>query len=228
MKSQSESISNITPAFIKAQNEFDPIIKSAKGYNYKYAPLDNCYNATRKALFNNGLGIKQPLGYREGSIQILITTLLHTSGEFFESYTDIDIGQFTSILQNDKDLKKTTNLLHAWGSTLTHLRRYAYCAMLGIIGEDEDNDGVIETHVSQPKGTSYTGGDRANLNKRHEDIVVENVKKLSDLIKESGCDPIDFTKFHGISRNEPQTIKNALVNFKELLTQFNNHSIMGE
>lgn len=211
MITQSENISNIAMAFIKAQNEFEPIIKTAKGYNYKYAPLDNCYNATRKALFNNGLGVTQPLTYKESGIQVLETKLLHTSGEFFCSYTDFDIGQFQFIALNEKDNKKSVTFLQTWGSSLTHLRRYAYCAMLGIIGEDEDTDGTIEVPVTRAKVES-----------------IDEVGKLIQLIRENGCNPIEFTKFHGISSKEPATVKNALSNFKEMLVRFNNSSIIGE
>ena len=132
MKTQSDTIGKIVEALSKAQIEFQPIIKGVKAYQHKYAPLDVCYEATRKALHNNGLVVTQS-DQMFGERILLETTLGHVSGEYFKSYTDL-----TKLL-NDVEVK---NPLHTWGSIKTYTRRYAYLLIVGAIGEDEDNDGV--------------------------------------------------------------------------------------
>ncbi|WP_058183578.1 ERF family protein [Mastigocoleus testarum] len=121
----------IIPALIKAKKNFKKISKDAVNPYFKsrYATLDAVLDATENALAEKGLTIVQVVeGYT------LQTFLYHESGEF---------------LQSNYPLPETTDS-QKLGAAITYARRYAICAMLSIIA-DEDDDG---NHSSSTKSTS--------------------------------------------------------------------------
>jgi hypothetical protein len=92
-----------------------------------YANLDDVINAAKPVMKECGLVVTQPVIMAEGK-QILKTILVDTdSGENIESFIDLD---------------KMTERAGAqgYGSAMTYARRYALCALLGIV-ESEDDDG---------------------------------------------------------------------------------------
>lgn len=198
MNTQSETIGKIVEALSKAQRQFDPIIKDVKAHHHKYAPLDTCFKSTRKSLNDNGLIVTQNMDINNNDRSILVTVLAHTSGEFFKSYTDLE-QLITS--------SKGTNPLHTWGSIITFTRRYAYLSIIGAIGEEEDNDGVDVQNK--------------NIKVFNEPLATQ----LINLIKSSGCDVGEFTKFHNISSKDMITVKRSIDNFDELLINFRDSRI---
>ena len=71
-------------ALIKALNEFGPLIKDSKAYNYKYAQLDQLLDVVRPVLAENGLAvIQQPT--RCGDQVGVRTILIHESGQSIQS-----------------------------------------------------------------------------------------------------------------------------------------------
>lgn len=94
--------------------------KSGSKYKFKYADLSACMAAAAPVLMETGLSVAQIIIGRR-----LITLLAHKSGQWMKSEMDINISP-TSTYQ---DL----------GSAITYLKRYSYCAILGIVADD-DND----------------------------------------------------------------------------------------
>jgi len=119
---KSESIKEIAKALADFQGNVKPVKKSATNpfFNSKYATLENILEAIRQPLREAGLSFSQfPNGEGE-----LVTILMHTSGEFFES----------NLKLTPKDQTP-----QAQGSAITYMRRYALSAILGIATEDDDD-----------------------------------------------------------------------------------------
>jgi hypothetical protein len=92
----------------------------------------------------NGLALIQPMKVSDGHT-ILITKLIHESGETIES---------EMILPNHADPQK-------YGSLITYYKRYQLQAMLGISTKDEDDDGNLVSTVNtstqnKPMGAATT------------------------------------------------------------------------
>lgn len=129
----STSITSLAKALAVAVNEFDHVakdrevsVKSEKGsYKFSYATLAEIVEATRPALSKNGLVVVQ-MPTADGARTILITRLIHESGEWLEGVMPVPTGGAN---------------IQQLGSALTYLRRYAYSAILGVVASDEDDDG---------------------------------------------------------------------------------------
>lgn len=95
----------------------------------KYADLSTVLSTVLPALSKNGLAVVQtfepgdePCGH------ILVTSLLHSSGERIDSRTPLVIS-------------KKNNPLHEWGGSVTYTRRYALLAILSLAAGIKDDDG---------------------------------------------------------------------------------------
>jgi hypothetical protein len=100
---------------------------STKGggrYSFRYATLDKILDAARPVLAAEGVALYQPISTNERGGLVLLTRLLHRSGEWME--TSIPLPSPGSDPQG-------------FGSAVTYLRRYAVTALLGI-ASDEDDD----------------------------------------------------------------------------------------
>lgn len=123
---KSESIAELAKALCKAQGEFENAHFDTENTFYKsrYATLAACFNACRKILSKHGLSVIQSQDYREGK-RFLITTLLHTSGEFIDSTNFIDPVK--------PDPQGVT-------SAITYGRRTDLCSIIGLATEDDDGN----------------------------------------------------------------------------------------
>lgn len=92
--------------------------KSGSSYKFKYADLSTCVKAATPAMTKNGLVVTQII--INGT---LVTILAHKSGQWFRS--EIAIGR--------------PNDFQALGSAITYLKRYTYCAILGIVADTDDD-----------------------------------------------------------------------------------------
>lgn len=209
-KSRSESIGKITLALSKASMEFKTIYKSAKGYNYKYAPLENCYDATKEALAKHELCVIQTinveLNLTREPYEVLITILAHSSGEYFRSVA----------LISPNTLNKMMNPLQNWGMALTYLRRYSYCSILGVTSEDENTDSVHQN----PSKAVYVNN-MVNPPKSTEDLKIsETLNTLMKIIKEAKINVQDFAAYHNIKSNDLEGMTNAIANFDAMKEEY--------
>lgn len=120
----------LTEALCAFHKDVATIHKDSKGNFGKYADLATVLSAILPALSKNGLALVQtfePCAY-EGADQLLVTTLLHSSGEKIESRCPLIIN-------------KGRNPLHDWGGATTYTRRYAALAILCLAAGIEDDDG---------------------------------------------------------------------------------------
>jgi ERF superfamily len=123
----SESIAKIAPAFVKFQEEVETPKKTATNAHLgnSYAPLDEIIRVAKVALTKNGLSQFQEATVEGANVHV-ITRVQHSSGEFYEfAPLTLPVGK---------------NTAQGAGSSITYARRYALCAALGIVA-DEDDDG---------------------------------------------------------------------------------------
>jgi hypothetical protein len=124
---KSDQISEITKALSIAQAAFPDIPKnkevSAGKYKFHYADLASIIAATRKPMTDNGLAVMQSVSL-DGERMMIETLLSHISGQWIETTTPI---------------KVTGNDNQAFGSAQTYGKRYALCAILGVVADDDDD-----------------------------------------------------------------------------------------
>lgn len=124
----SESINEISAALSafqgsveqpKLEKEVKVKTKTGGSYSFKYADLCACVKAATPALKANGLSVCQLIS--DGK---LVTILSHKSGQWFKS---------------ELMLPNQTTDYQAYGSAITYLKRYSYCAILGIVADTDDD-----------------------------------------------------------------------------------------
>lgn len=133
---RSDDVKELVTALIKAQMEFAPVIKDAENEAYtrgqkksRYATLAAAVEATRPALNKNGLTIIQhPQSNNATKETIITTTLVHISGQFWES--DLTMP---SVNQQNRFDPQTVS------SATTYGRRVAWLAICGAAPEDDDD-----------------------------------------------------------------------------------------
>jgi hypothetical protein len=120
-------------AFVKAQKEFAPALKSSSNPHFKskYADLAACVEAVIDALNNHGIAMIQRTHDDESGVTVE-TVFIHESGECLE-------GGRLHVPAAKQDPQ-------GYGSALTYCRRYSLMAACGIAPEDDDGNAA-----SQPR-----------------------------------------------------------------------------
>jgi hypothetical protein len=143
---RSDDVKELIAALIKAQIDFEPVLKDSENEAYsrgqkksKYATLASVIDATRPALNKNGLTIVQHVQSHNSSKETIITTtLFHVSGQFLESdFTMPSVGQ------NGRFDPQTV------ASATTYGRRYAWLAITGAAPEDDDGNAASGVGTSK-------------------------------------------------------------------------------
>ena len=118
---------NISTAFVAAQKEFAPALKTSTNPHFKskYASLDACIEAVIDALNNHGISLLQKCHPDDSGVSVE-TILLHESGEQLSG----------GILH----VPAAKNDPQGYGSALTYARRYSLMATCGIAPEDDDGN----------------------------------------------------------------------------------------
>jgi len=122
-----ESKKQAYAAFVAAQKEFGPALKTSTNPHFKskYADLAACIEAVIDALNKHGLAVMQrPLPDTSGVT--IETVFLHESGE------EINGGQL--------HLPASKQDPQGYGSAATYCRRYGLMAACGIAPEDDDGN----------------------------------------------------------------------------------------
>lgn len=139
---------NIYAALAKAQAEFPAIPKNCSvSYGqtkFRYADLASIIDAVRPVLAKHNLSFTQLFSVA-GEYVSISTTLMHASGERIDSS-----GAMFSV----KGLKP-----QEVGSWITYWRRYALCAALGIVADDDTDAVELSEHhkpADKPKGPPAT------------------------------------------------------------------------
>lgn len=127
----SESKAKVSKAFLDAQKNFAPALKTSTNPHFKskYADLAACVEAVVDALNDAGIALMQKTHQSDNGV-IVETILLHESGEFLDS------GKIH--VPADKGTAQ------GYGSALTYARRYSLMAVCGIAPEDDDGNAATK------------------------------------------------------------------------------------
>lgn len=129
----SEQIGELAKSLAAAQGEFTSpernrevkvATKAGGEYRFWYSTLDCVMDMARPILAKHGLSITQPPTVRDGAV-VVLTRLMHASGQWQEEEIAVTPESFGP---------------QQIGSAVSYMKRYAYCGMLGI-ASDEDDDG---------------------------------------------------------------------------------------
>ena len=135
---QSETIGKLAEALSKAQGSMSAAARSGKGNYGYYATLDSVWDAARKPLADNGLAVTQATDISESGDMVMVTTLMHSSGEWIGGVYPVRPAQ---------------NTPQGMGSAITYARRYSLSAMLGLAADDDDDGNAASGQQSAQRQT---------------------------------------------------------------------------
>jgi hypothetical protein len=124
-------------AFIAAQREIKTALKDSKNPHYKstYADLESVWDACRDALHNHNLGIMQLTDLDPSGVPVLITRILHESGQHVE-------GRYPLLCKDPSNPQATL-------AALTYARRGSLAAACGVVQSDDDGN-TAAGHTPSP------------------------------------------------------------------------------
>ena len=132
----SENTTKLYTALVDAQAGMPIARKSAQSRFHRYATLDDLKIAALPCLTNHGLRVQQGPTWMEGQLFITTRIIHKPSGEYIEGC----MPAFPiPLVKND---------IQAFGSQLSYVERYSYKMMVGIITDDEDDDGERSMNFS--------------------------------------------------------------------------------
>ena len=159
----------ITAALCKFIKQVGTIEEKDTAQYGKFADLSRVLSTVNPALAANGLAVVHTTKVLEGK-NILITNLLHTSGEFITS---------EMLLPNNTG--GGGNPMHKEGGAITYCRRYSLLAILGLNAGIPDNDGDFADPVIDkvtPINKNKAVGMPQILDKDTKDFYLKKVGEL--------------------------------------------------
>lgn len=176
---KSESITKIAAALNASQKNMGNATKGASNpfFKSKFADLNAVREACLPVLNENGITVLQPTTVYEGKSYVE-TTLLHESGEWLSSLTEIIANK-----QNDAQ---------AHGSGVSYARRYGLQSFLCIGAEDDDGE------------KAHGRGASANNSKP----ILNNQAAISKLVEETKTEaPAPAKKGFGVKQTKTEEAK---------------------
>lgn len=167
MEMQSSEVGELAAALAKAQSQMRGAVKDSTNpfFKSKYADLSSVWDACRVPLSTNGLAIVQTTDGREDGVIEIITTLIHSSGEWMRGRLPI------------RPMKQDPQ---STGSAITYGRRFALASMVGVCPSDDDAEVTM--------GRTYNTSRIITINK-------DQVMKISNLVNQLGVNQDDFMKW---------------------------------
>lgn len=123
---ESENYSRIYEALAKVVAEIPTMPKNCKGYGYNYTSLETIQKTIKPIMNKHGLTYIQPLNEVNGVGAITTRVFTLDGKDFVEFTTPLPVGEMAKM-----------NNVQAMGATITYYRRYAICALLGILADDD-------------------------------------------------------------------------------------------
>src|SRR5574344_2374769 len=139
---QSGSIAELLAAMADVQSELPTMPKSSQAYGYKYTDLDTITQTIKPILSRHEIGYMQSVGGATENALTLTTRIFNKKGEYIE-----DTAALPTITNTKNNAAQTL------GMSITYMRRYALCAMLGITSDedvDANTNGTTQTAPQQP------------------------------------------------------------------------------
>jgi len=179
---------DIYQALVKAQSQIRIAIKDSNNPHFrsKYADLASVWDAVRDALHSNGLAVLQLSDVDASGVPVLLTRIIHTSGQHVE-------GRYPIVCKDPQDPQKMV-------AATTYARRASLSAALGVIADDDDGNAAaghttghtappsVAKPVSAPVAAKPQGNAMVDLFAAHrleypkavEDLVGKPVKDWSE------------------------------------------------
>ena len=142
----SPSIDKFAPAMCKAQAEIKRAKKDSENPFFKsqYADLSSVLDACQEALNKHGLFFTQPPTKNRAGDSVLITRVVHESGQWMQSV--ISLGAAQSERSDGPTIpgteKKSSNPVQKTVAEITYLRRACLSALVGVAADDDDGNEV--------------------------------------------------------------------------------------
>ncbi len=219
----SQTIGKLAAALSKAQGQMKPAPKDAENPYYKsrYADLASVWEAIREPLSKNDLAVIQTTE-GEGEAMVLITTLMHSSGEWIRG-----LLKLTPVEKTDKEGRRLKPDPQSVGSAISYARRYALSAILGVAADDDDGNAASgkdqkpDGHTMAPNSKSGTSQARPSApppqapaqNKApvNKSVPVQPFKLIEGGLTEADVMKVmEASKVSGVSREEiMEEVKNV-------------------
>jgi len=134
---EQQKTSAIAKAFVEAQKEFAPALKTSTNPHFrsKYVDLAGCVEAVLDALNNHGFALIQKTHDCENGVKVE-TIFMYESGEQIS-------GGVISVPADKQNAQ-------GYGSALTYARRYSLMAACGIAPEDDDGNAATKAPAVKP------------------------------------------------------------------------------
>ena len=128
---EQQKTSAIAKAFVEAQKEFAPALKTSTNPHFrsKYVDLSGCVEAVLDALNNHGFALIQKTHDCDNGVKVE-TIFMYESGEHIS-------GGVISVPADKQNAQ-------GYGSALTYARRYSLMAACGIAPEDDDGNAATK------------------------------------------------------------------------------------
>ena len=128
---EQQKTSGIAKAFVEAQKEFAPALKTSTNPHFrsKYVDLAGCVEAVLDALNNHGFALIQKTHDCENGVKVE-TIFMYETGEQIS-------GGVISVPADKHNAQ-------GYGSALTYARRYSLMAACGIAPEDDDGNAATK------------------------------------------------------------------------------------
>lgn len=195
---ESDELGQLFAALAKAQADMEMAKPDSANpfFKSRYADLGSVVKASRPCLSKNGLSVIHRILPNGNGNQYLYSRLCHASGEWIESKALVNPPK--------EDMQ-------SFGSYLTYLRRYTYCALTGVVSSDEDDDGE-RVAQSQRRQEPAGGGDRITRTEATllSDELEGNEALLESLLKNKG-----ISKLSDLPKSEFQKTLGRIRKVKE-------------
>jgi len=182
----------ISAAFVKAQREFAPALKTATNPHFrsKYVALDGCIEAVIDALNSNGIALMQKSHESDNGVTIE-TLFIHESGESLSG------GLFhVPAVKHDAQ---------GYGSALTYARRYSLMSAAGIAPEDDDGNAAVKAKAPVIPASPKT----ADLGLSNDEL--SHITDMSEAIKElTPSEALDLILAAKLEENQTIALWNML------------------
>ncbi len=217
--SHSEQINELAKALATAQGQIGGAVKGKENpfFKSRYADLPAVMDACRIPLSKNGIAVIQSMQF-DGDASWIETMLAHASGQW---------------VMSRYPLRPTKSDPQSMGSCVSYARRYALMAMVGIVAEDEDDDG----HKASDRGTvsPYSAGPTKQTNgngspdtrltvgqwKTSAIATIKSLKTHRDLNAWEDANKVELDRLNSTSRTAWEDIITALSDQAEKLNPLN-------
>ncbi len=198
---KSESINELATALAKAQQEIKAAHKDAANpfFKSKYADLASTWDACRDALNKNGLSVAQTISNTIDGHATLITTLMHSSGQWIDGGCPLILNERIS-----KDGEPIKPGMQELGSAVSYARRYGLAAICGVVAEDDDaNTSYVKQETKTETRSDATSPCTASLGSYT--IKIPKNKNLGRTLEQLGYTTVnnDFQYWSGRTKDEP-------------------------